>query len=102
MYPAMKAATMENVRMRDLNLRNTVKRLRGISEQMDETAHPMSVPSRQISQTGRQADYHALSNGPHSTPMMPGNAHIAMSGNKEIFCNGQPFPDSLLLHHGEH
>ena len=50
---------------------------------MDETAHPMSVPSRQISQTGRQADYHALSNGPHSTPMMPGNAHIAMSGNKE-------------------
>ena len=41
--------------------------------------------------------------------MMPGNAHIAMSGNKEtdrplntLIDKGQPFPDSLLLHHGEH
>ena len=33
--------------------------------------------------------------------MMPGNAHIAMSGNKETCCNWQPFPGSPLLHHGE-
>ncbi len=87
--------------MRDLNMRNAVKRLRGIFDQMDETSHPMSVPSRQISQTNRQAGYHALNRRRHSTPMMPGNAHIAMSGNKETCCNWQPFPGSPLLHHGE-
>ena len=82
MYPAMKAATMANVRMRDLNMRNAVKRLRGIFDQRDETSHPTSVPARQISQTNRQAGYHALNRRRHSCRLYTSDKQLIRQTNQ--------------------